>query len=351
MFWAVVGFYGLLGCGAAGAAGWLVREGIRARHGVARAGFADERDGPIEDRAVVGSAMTLGEARGLIGKPQPAKARAAAEQLLNEAVALPQLSAAERAAALWRIRELDLDAPDYHLSSFGASVLEMVGDSVADRAIQKEIYAEALACAERYASGASSGGEGTARSRHMWEIDAKLQGLDGRSRAAPTLPAQSRSSGATSLPPMLSPPSPARRSGFLQAIGWLFIVGGGLATPVSFISSLMILSGGDGSSGGTLLGGLIVIGGPPATLIAGIGLLRRRPWAYGYALALLAVFAGHSVVQICRGGTPERSTVSPSGLITTTLAHSPNYTAHFLIIAIAVGLLVKLRSRAIRAEF
>jgi hypothetical protein len=43
--------------------------------------------------------------------------------------------------------------------------------------------------------------------------------------------------------------------------------------------------------------------------------------------------------------------VSPNGVITTVLGSSPIYPLHFLIIAISVGLLVKLRSPAIRAEF
>ena len=121
--------------------------------------------------------MTLDEARALVAQTQSAKQRVAADQLLNEAIALPQLSPAERAVAFLRIRRLESVVPDYQLSSFGASVLEMVGDSLAGPAVKKEIYVEAAELARWYASGASSGGEGTARSMHVREIEAKLHAL------------------------------------------------------------------------------------------------------------------------------------------------------------------------------
>lgn len=366
MFWMAVGVYGVLCCGAAGFAGWLAREGMRAPDGVfRRPGLRAQPDDPDEnrptDRSSPRETMTLAEARALVAHTRSAKERAAADQLLNEAIALPQLPPGERAAAMFRIRGLDSVVPDYQLRSFGASVLEIIGDSLADPAVKKVIYAEAWELAARYASGASSGGEGTARSMHVREIEAKLRALEAGSRAASSeaatpsaasaLPQQIPPSGAASLPSVLTKQPSTRRPRFLTALGWVFIIAGALATPVSLISTLMILAGGDGTASGSLFGGLIVIGGPPATLISGIGLLRRRHWAYGYALAVLGVFATYSLVQIVRGSTPERSTVSPSGVITTVLASSPSYPLHFLIITICVGLLVKLRSPAIRAEF
>jgi hypothetical protein len=366
MFWTAVGLYGVLCGGAAGFAGWLAREGLRAPDGVFRrsglpAHYDDSDENRPTDRSPMRETMTLAEARALIAHTPSAKERAAADQLMNEAIALPQLPPEERAAAFLRIRKLDSVVPDYQLRSFGASVLEIIGDSLADPAVKKVIYAEAWEHAARYASGASSGGEGTARSRHVREIEAKLQALEAGSRvassvaatlsAASALPQQIPPSGSASIPSGLSQQPSTRRPAFLTALGWVFIIAGALATPVSLISALMIVAGGDGTASGSLFGGLIVIGGPPATLISGIGLLRRRHWAYAYALAVLGVFATYSLVQIVRGSTPERSTVSPSGVITTVLASSPSYPLHFLIITICVGLLVKLRSPAIRAEF
>jgi hypothetical protein len=127
--------------------------------------------------------MTLDEARLLVAQTQSSAQRAAAEQLLSEAIALPHLQPGERDAAIARIRRLEPTVPDYQLRSFGARVLEIIGDSLTDRARQKVAYAEALNLAEWYASGASSGGEGTARSMHVREIEAKLQALEPRSRS------------------------------------------------------------------------------------------------------------------------------------------------------------------------
>ena len=121
--------------------------------------------------------MTLDDARALVAQTPSVKQRAAADQLLNEASALPQLSPQERAAAFLHIRKLESVVPDYQLRSFGASVLELIGDSLADPAMRKEVYAEAAELARWYASGATSGGEGTARSMHVREIEAKLHTL------------------------------------------------------------------------------------------------------------------------------------------------------------------------------
>jgi hypothetical protein len=366
MFWVTVGIYGVLCCGSLGFAGWLAHEGMSAPDGVfRRPKLREEWDDSDDHRSRIHPSprktMTLDEARMLVAGTQSAEERAAADQLVNEAIALSQLPASEREAAFLRIRRLDSVAPDYQLRSFGASVLEIIGDSVADSAVQKIIYAEASELARRYASGASSGGEGTARSIHVREIEAKLQAFDVGSRAASpatgmpsaasAFPLRNSPSRAPSMATSLSRQSSIRRSIFVTGVGWVFVIAGGLTTPVSLISALMILSGGYGSSGGSFFGGLIVIGGPAATLISGIGLLRRRHWAYGYALAVLGVFALHSLVEVFRGSTPERSTVSPSGVITTVLTSSPSYPLHFMIIAISTGLLVKLRSPVIRAEF
>jgi hypothetical protein len=299
--------------------------------------------------------MTLDEARSLIAGTRSPAQRAAAEQLLNEAIALPNLPPAERDAAFTRIRQLEPTVPDYQLASFGASVLETIGDSLTDTALRIPVYAEALNLAEWYASCATSGGEGAARSRHVHQIEVKLRALDPASRQAwSDVVKQSASSPAPNqVPPAGVTPLPPRgpRPAFLTALGWTFIIVGGLGIPVSLISLLMILAGAQGTASGTFFGGLIVIGGPPVTLVAGIGLLRRWRWAHGYAVALLTVFAAHSLVQVLRGSTPEENTVSPSGVITTTMAWSVNYPLHLLVIAISVGLLVKLLKPAIRAQF
>jgi len=299
--------------------------------------------------------MTLDEARAIIAQEQSLELRAAAGQLLNEALALPHLPPEHRGAAIASIRRLQAIVPDYQLRSFGASVLDAVGDSLSDLAQKKVVYAEAQYLAAWYASQATSGGEGTARSRHVHEIEAKIRALDPPSGPRRDGVLAPPADSATSLPPggRASPPlvrSP-RRPAFLTGLGWVFIVVGALGIPVSVISSLMILAGSHGTQSGTFLGGLIVLLGPPATFVAGIGLLRRRRWAHGYAVAVLLLFAGHSLFQMLQGSRPEASTVSPSGLVTTQLAWEVDYPFHIVVIAICVALLVKLLSPAMRAEF
>ena len=73
--------------------------------------------------------------------------------------------------------------------------------------------------------------------------------------------------------------------------------------------------------------------------------------AYGTVVGLLTLLVTYHVLQIARGPTPEVSTVSPSGLITTTLASSPNYPLHILMIAICAALLVKLIRAGVLVEF
>jgi hypothetical protein len=116
-------------------------------------------------------------------------------------------------------------------------------------------------------------------------------------------------------------------------------------------SLLMLLGGRHGAANGSLLEGMLVIGLPPITLIAGIGLLRRWRWAYGYALVLVASVALWNVATMVRGPTPQHTYVSPGGVPTTVLATDVDYPAHIVIVACALGLLARLLTRAVRAEF
>lgn len=151
-------------------------------------------------------------------------------------------------------------------------------------------------------------------------------------------------------PPPSMPPQ-IRRPAFITALGWFLIVAAAITVPVSFISALMFLAGSHGTENGSFLGALGVIGVPPVTLVAGIGLLRRWRWAYAYVVGLMIVLAVYNLIQLLRGSTPERTTVSPDGVIHTVSASSVDFPLHLIIIAGCVVLLVKLLTPAIRAAF
>lgn len=155
------------------------------------------------------------------------------------------------------------------------------------------------------------------------------------------------------LPDMSSPSTASRGPRFAlpKYLGWIFIVVGAIGLPMSFIASLMLLSGGSGSSGGSFVGGAIVILGPWATLVAGIGLVRRQRWGHVYAVTVLALFAANSVFVMLRGPIPESRAVSPGGTVTTRLATNVDYPMEILVVVICAALIWKLMSPAIRAQF
>lgn len=151
-------------------------------------------------------------------------------------------------------------------------------------------------------------------------------------------------------PPPLPVGRPAR-SVFVTVLAWVVIVASAILLPISVISLCMLLVGSYGTANASWLGAWGIVGVPPATLFAGIGLLRRWRWAYGYILVLLVVVVGMNVATMLRGSTPEHSYVSPGGVPTTVLASSVDYPFHVLIVAGALGLLAWLLTRSVRAEF
>jgi hypothetical protein len=142
------------------------------------------------------------------------------------------------------------------------------------------------------------------------------------------------------------------RSALVTILGWLVIVGSALVIPISTISFLMILARSYGTSTWDPIGFLTVVVAPPVTLLAGIGLLRRKAWARGYIIALLAVITAFNVYGMIRPPRAERKYVSPSGVPTTVLASPRTVSLYSVVIvgASAVMLLV-LHSRQVRSEF
>ena len=142
-----------------------------------------------------------------------------------------------------------------------------------------------------------------------------------------------------------SPP----RSVLVTSLAWLTIGVGALGTPISALALLMILAGGPGSSTSDPLGFLIVVVGPPAAIVAGIGLLRRKRWAHHFLVALLLWALAHNAYLLARGPIPQSTHVSPAGVPTTVLA-TPVSPYTLPTILVCACLVIALLSRKVRME-
>ena len=96
----------------------------------------------------------------------------------------------------------------------------------------------------------------------------------------------------------------------VTVLAWIVIVASALGCLISAVTCLMFIAGSHGTSGGLTLEGLAIIAGPPATLFAGISLLRRQRWALFYILALPCAVLAASTPPPCP--TSGRSTSSAS---------------------------------------
>jgi hypothetical protein len=147
-------------------------------------------------------------------------------------------------------------------------------------------------------------------------------------------------------------PIPSDRSSLVTILGWLVVIGSALAIPISTISFLMILARSYGTSTWDPLGFLTVVVAPPVTLLAGIGLLRRKAWARTYMIVLLAVIIISNVVGMIQSPKEERTYTSPSGVPTTVLA-TPGimYVYSAVFVGASAAMLVALLSNKVRSEF
>ncbi|HET9064128.1 MAG TPA: hypothetical protein VFO62_12645 [Candidatus Binatia bacterium] len=144
-------------------------------------------------------------------------------------------------------------------------------------------------------------------------------------------------------------PSAQPRSATVTTFAWLVILASVALIPISFITLLMILVGSYGTESASLLGFLNVVVAPPVTLAAGIGLLRRKPWARHYLLALFSVILTYNVYAFARAAPEPSHYVSPSGVPTTVLP--TDRTMFVPIIVVAVVALAVLLSRRVRRDF
>ena len=152
---------------------------------------------------------------------------------------------------------------------------------------------------------------------------------------------------------MISPPPTSRdlppRSAAVTALAWIVILASAALIPVSFIALLMILAGSYGTASTSLLGFASVVMAPPATLVAGLGMLRRKSWARYYLLMLLGAILACNVYGILRANCGPSRYLSPGGVPTTVLP--TDWNLFVPVIAVCLAALAVLLSRRVRLEF
>lgn len=147
--------------------------------------------------------------------------------------------------------------------------------------------------------------------------------------------------------PIAQPPS---RSVLVTALAWVMIVVGAVLTPISIISFLMLLVRSYGTSTGGVLDWLIVVAGPPVSFMAGIGLLRRKRWAWFYLVGILfCLFAWQASKVAFPPPSEDKTFIDANGVPTTIMGGGPGTSTP--IIALVLASLVILFSRKSRAEF
>jgi hypothetical protein len=133
-------------------------------------------------------------------------------------------------------------------------------------ALRALMLGEALEHAIRYASGATSGGEGTARWRYVHEIEARLH--PSAMTVAPADRVEADTPADVDAPRAARPPAS-------RATALTLIVLGGLGSVLGGLSMLFVRAGGQGSTGGDFFDGLILFAVPPTMLVIGIRLWLR----------------------------------------------------------------------------
>lgn len=135
----------------------------------------------------------------------------------------------------------------------------------------------------------------------------------------------------------------------IATLAWLVILASAALIPISFITLLMIIAGSDGTASATASGFLSVVVAPPVTLVAGIGLLRRRAWARYYLIALFSVVLAYNTYAFLTADPDPSHYVSPSGVRTTVLGTDRK--TFLPMIAVCLGALALLLRRRARLEF
>ncbi|MEQ1748565.1 MAG: hypothetical protein ABL974_04040 [Prosthecobacter sp.] len=151
---------------------------------------------------------------------------------------------------------------------------------------------------------------------------------------------------------MNPPPLPVhkRRSIIVTLTAWLMMLVGIIGLPISGITVAMILVKSYGTQTSDPIGFVIIVLGPLILLITGGGLLWRKRWARFSAMLLLAIFLAVNAWDLIKGPRPNTTSTSASG-VKMIVTHSSADNTSLPLIGLCLGLLLILRSAAVRAEF
>lgn len=128
------------------------------------------------------------------------------------------------------------------------------------------------------------------------------------------------------------------------------ILGGGVLTPISFISLLMIIAGSPGTKPFDPGGFFLVVLAPALTAFAGIGVVKRWRWAWFYVVVAAAIAAGWNLWDAMKP-VPDSPTVtfSPSGVKTTVYHSRPVFAMP--VAAFCGGVVAFFLAQGVRREF
>ena len=149
---------------------------------------------------------------------------------------------------------------------------------------------------------------------------------------------------------MLSPPPLPKpvRSRAVTVLACLVIVCSAFASLLSGLIVLMLIAPHNGSTP-IEVGGLFLLFGPPTCLLAGVGLLLQKRWAYYYFLLVLAGVLVFNAYGFVRGPVAASTRVSADGVTTTTIASGASYSIPVVVVCVAMA--VVLLSGNVRDEF
>lgn len=139
------------------------------------------------------------------------------------------------------------------------------------------------------------------------------------------------------------------RSLAITVVGWLLVVASALLSIVSFMSLLMFLAGSHGTQSADVAGFLLIVVAPPATCLAGIGLVMRWRWAFVYCVLGLLFVLGWQAYESTRPPPAVTTTLSPGGVRTTLYYGGPR--TSLPLVVLCVGLIGLALTPRVRREF